>query len=392
MLAAAMLLASLPSVSAAQFVPAADRQVNIICGFEDGDWLPMMPDTITDKDQFNEANISVGLTGDQKYTGAKAYHVSATSEDGGYCSFEWYQVQDGKHIYERNGHTELSALYTSGTGYRFENAEYLQLYVKNEANGPISLKWAALYGEDCWEIKPFAQYVTILKDGEWQKLTINNTFITIPRKYEGFIRIQLIPDNFRSGSWDGKTLKLDLVTAIRFYIDITGSVSGKLYIDDLAVVGKNVNVKNGTKIVSEQEYFKAFLGDSAQTPVTSQTPDSSSRPGPASSTPVASNTDASSQTSAVTSSASSAASSEDSGEPLVSSAGPGESSDTVSGIVSDTSDMPAGTSSEEEPAGLDGPDEEGGSIWPVIVLIVVIVAAGGGAVFFFLWKKKKAVK
>ena len=255
---------SVISVLAEEFKPSNENVVNIFCGFEDGDWMPMMHDTITDKDQLNISNFDIAISDKNAFTGSNSYEASCHSTEGGYVTFEWYQVKDGKHIYERNGNTDLMALYNAGKGMNLTNADYLQFYVKNEANKPLVIKWLRIYGGDAWELKPFAKYVYILRDGEWEQLSIQNSFITIPRKYEGFIRVELRADNFKSGAWNGKSLDKSLITAVGTYLHAdAGGVTGKLYIDDLAFVGKNLDIGNSvckvTKI-NEKDYFADFLG------------------------------------------------------------------------------------------------------------------------------------
>ena len=255
---------SVMSVLADEFKPSNDNVVNVFCGFEDGDWMPMMHDTITSNDQLNIANFDIAISNKNAFSGSKSYVCSNTSSEGGYATFEWYQVKDGKHIYERNGNTDLMALYNAGMGMDASGADYLQFYVKNEANKALVIKWLRVYGSDCWGLKPFAKYVYILRDGEWEKLDVQNTFITIPRKYEGFIRVELRADNFQSGAWYGKEFDKSLVTAVGTYLHADqGGITGNLYIDDLAFVGKNLNIDNKIcKITkyNEKDYFADFLG------------------------------------------------------------------------------------------------------------------------------------
>jgi hypothetical protein len=251
------------TASAAEFEPSNENVVNIFCSFEDGDWMPMMHDTVTPNDQLNITNFDVALSDKHAFTGSKSYTASCHSNDGGYATFEWYQVENNKHIYERGGHADLTRLYNEGKGMDLTNADYLQFYVKNEADKPLVIKWLRLYGEDAWELKPFAKYVYILRDGEWQNLSISNSFITIPRKYEGFIRVELRADNFKKGAWDGLELNKSCITAVGTYLHADmGGVNGNLYIDDLAFVGKNLDIGNKicsvTKI-NERDYFSKFL-------------------------------------------------------------------------------------------------------------------------------------
>ena len=263
------------TASAAAFKPDESNVVNIFCSFESGDWMPMMQETITSNDQLNVTNFDLAIAGKNAFTGSKSYQASCHSEEGGSATFEWYQVENNKHIYERNGHAELTALYNAGKGLNLTNADYLQFYVKNEANKPLIIKWLSLYGSDRWELKPFAKYVTILRDGEWESMGISDSFITIPRRYEGFIRVELKKENFKSGSWDGTSFDKSLITSVCAYLHAdAGGINGSLHIDDMAFVGKNLDIGNkvcSVKKVDEKAYFADFLGTEEEPAATTTT-------------------------------------------------------------------------------------------------------------------------
>jgi len=334
--------------------------------------MPMLPDNMTSLDQYNNANFENKIVSKNAYTGSKSFEAKCVSPEGGYSTFEWYQMDDAKtkHLYVRDGrNTDLMELYKAGKGLKLKDAEYLQFYVNNPSNYPLSIKWLSLYGEDYWSLKVAAKYVTYLVDGEWESLRVANETIPVPAKYTGFIRVALTKDNFKSGNWDGKSLKLDLITAVGAYLDSqNGQEGATFYIDDVAFVGKNLNAGMNTKVVKEDEYFKNFLGTTDDTPASK----------PVSSTTSSENKDTSSETNS-------------------SDAISSETTDSSDAISSETTSSTEQTTSSEaiesdiSQAGNNASEDKGANT-PIIIVVVIIIAAvviAGVAALIIVKTKKK---
>ena len=153
-LCTAFLMVQVLAISSFAFSPSESTKVNIFCGFESGDTLPMIMDPHGNPQINNPGGFKLELNSSEKYSGSKSVKAStATSEASGdpRCTFEWFPVFEGKNIHEQ---ADLEEYYDAGNGYSFKGAEYLQLWVKNTSKSPLSLIWLTLYGKDKYQLKP----------------------------------------------------------------------------------------------------------------------------------------------------------------------------------------------------------------------------------------------
>ncbi|MBE6904100.1 MAG: PKD domain-containing protein [Ruminococcaceae bacterium] len=198
--------------------------------------------------------------------------AAAHSANGGH--------NDGAAIkYDASGYSRLSA-YNSENLSDWSGAEYLQFYInaKGSSNTKLDLylkDYAGAYdGLQSYGLSPNAT-VNYSTDGKsWTNtLSVESKTVTteginagnygnliIPANFKGYIRIALnstnIINNHVWADWNGGA---DYSTAfkannVKFLFEYTGQTT--LYVDDIALVGKNISLTDA-EAINESSYFMA---------------------------------------------------------------------------------------------------------------------------------------